>query len=250
MNSSLNSRTLFQAALLQSLVLGHYEGSVEVKELKRQGDFGIGTFDSLDGELVMCRGRVYQVNGRGEVKEADDRWKVPFADVFFFETDRTLPIKDISSLDELREKADGFIKNWGPNYFYGIRIHGTFEKVYARSEKAQKKPYARLDEVMKKDQVEFQFEHTEGTLIGLYCPSFMGGLNMPGYHFHYLSDDRKEGGHVFDVCMKEGKAEFCLLSDFKLKLPRSSSFGKIDFNENLEDAVKRWKVENRRQQSG
>ena len=65
MNSSLNSRPLFQAALLQSLVLGHYEGSVEVKELKRQGDFGIGTFDSLDGELVMCRGRVYQVNGRG-----------------------------------------------------------------------------------------------------------------------------------------------------------------------------------------
>lgn len=92
---------------------------------------------------------------------------------------------------------------------------------------------------MKKDQVEFQFEHTEGTLIGLYCPSFMGGLNMPGYHFHYLSDDRKEGGQVFDVCMKEGKAEFCLLSDFKLKLPRSSGFGKIDFNENLEDAVKK-----------
>lgn len=239
MNSSLNSRTLFQAALLQSLVLGHYEGSVEVKELKRQGDFGIGTFDSLDGELVMCRGRVYQVNGRGEVKEADDRWNVPFADVFFFETDRTLPMKDISSLDELREKADGFIKNWGPNYFYGIRIHGTFEKVYARSEKAQEKPYARLDEVMKKDQVEFQFEHTEGTLIGLYCPSFMGGLNMPGYHFHYLSDDRKEGGHVFDVCLKEGMAEFCLLSDFKLKLPRSSGFGKIDFKENLEDAVKK-----------
>lgn len=131
-------QTSFQAALLQSLVLGHYEGSVEVKELKRQGDFGIGTFDSLDGELVMCRGRVYQVNGRGEVKEADDRWKVPFADVFFFETDRTLPMKDISSLDELREKADGFIKNWGPNYFYGIRIHGTFEKVYARSEKHRK----------------------------------------------------------------------------------------------------------------
>lgn len=96
---------------------------------------------------------------------------------------------------------------------------------------------------MKKDQVEFHFAHTEGTLIGLYCPSFIGGLNMPGYHFHYLSDDRKEGGHVFDLCLKEGKAEFCLLSDFKLKLPRSSRFGKIDFTGNLDEAVKRWKGE-------
>lgn len=239
MNSSINSRTLFQAALLQSLILGHYEGSVEVKELKGQGDFGIGTFDSLDGELIMCRGKVYQVNGRGEVKEAHDRWKVPFADVFFFETDRALPLKDISSLNELREKADDLIQGWGPNYFYGIRIHGLFDKVYARSERAQQKPYRRLDEVMKKDQVEFHFDHTEGTLIGLYCPSFMDGLNMPGYHFHYLSDDRKEGGHVFDLCLKEGKAEFCLLSDLKLKLPRSSNFGKIDFTENLEEAVKK-----------
>ncbi|WP_299143762.1 acetolactate decarboxylase [uncultured Dialister sp.] len=239
MNSSINSRALFQTALLQSLVLGHYEGFLEVKELKGQGDFGIGTFDSLDGELVMCHGKVYQVNGRGEVKEAADDWKVPFADVFFFETDRILSLKDISSLDELRERADDFIKRWGPNYFYGIRIHGTFDKVYARSEKAQKKPYQRLDEVMKKDQVEFHFAHTEGTLIGLYCPSFMGGLNMPGYHFHYLSDDRKEGGHVFDLSLAEGKAEFCLLSDFKLKLPRSSSFGKIDFTENLDEAVKK-----------
>lgn len=138
MNSSLNNRTLFQAALLQSLVLGHYEGSVEVKELKRQGDFGIGTFDSLDGELVMCRGRVYQVNGRGEVKEADDRWKVPFADVFFFETDRTLPMKDISSLDEMREKADGFIKNWGPNYFYGIEFMGHLKKYMLEAKKHRK----------------------------------------------------------------------------------------------------------------
>lgn len=238
MSARTAGRTLFQAALLQSLILGHYEGSVEVKDLKGQGDFGIGTFDSLDGELVMCQGEVYQVNGKGEVKEADDRWKVPFADVFFFAPDRTLPLKDISSLEELRQQADAFIKNWGPNYFYGIRIHGLFEKVYARSEKGQQKPYARLDEVMKRDQVEFHLEHTEGTLIGLYCPSFMSGLNMPGYHFHYLSDDRKSGGHVFDVCLKEGKAEFCLLSDLKLKLPRSSNFGKIDFTEDLDKAVK------------
>ena len=233
-----HGRTLFQAALLQSLILGHYDGAVPVKDLKGQGDFGIGTFDALNGELIMLEGRVYQVNGQGKVIKAEDHWKVPFADVFFFETDRTLSLKDISSLDELRERTDDFIKSWGPNYFYGIRIHGTFDKIYARSEKAQQKPYQRLDEVMKKDQVEFHFAHTEGTLIGLYCPSFIGGLNMPGYHFHYLSDDRKVGGHVFDLCLKEGKAEFCLLSDFKLKLPRSSRFGKIDFTGNLVEAVK------------
>lgn len=199
MNSSLNSRPLFQAALLQSLVLGHYEGSVEVKELKRQGDFGIGTFDSLDGELVMCRGRVYQVNGRGEVKEADDRWKVPFADVFFFETDRTLPMKDISSLDELREKADGFIKNWGPNYFYGIRIHGTFEKVYARSEKAQKKPYARLDEVMKKTRWNSSLNIRKGLSSDFTAPpSWVVSICRVTISTIFLMTGKREG--MYSMC--------------------------------------------------
>lgn len=230
--------TLYQAALLQSLVLGHYEGFIPVKDLMGHGDYGIGTFDSLDGELVMVDGQVYQVNGKGEVKKPEGTVKVPFADVFFFEPDRTLPLEHIGSLAKLRGEADDFINRWGKNYFYGIRIHGTFEKMYTRSEKAQQKPYRRLDEAMKTDQVEFHFEHTTGTLIGLYCPAFMASLNMPGWHFHYLSDDRSRGGHVMDLSLEKGTAEFCLLSDFSLALPKSSSFGKIDFTTDLAGAVK------------
>ena len=95
-------RTLYQAALLQSLVLGHYEGFIPVKDLMGHGDFGIGTFDSLEGDLVMVDGQVYQVNGRGEVKKPEGNVKVPFADVFFFEPDRELPLEHISSLAKLR----------------------------------------------------------------------------------------------------------------------------------------------------
>ena len=231
MNTS--KRTLYQAALLQSLVLGHYEGFIPVKELMGHGDYGIGTFDSLDGEMVMVDGQVYQVNGRGEVKEQAASEKGPFDDGFYFEPARTLVLEHVGSLAKLRGEADDFINRWGKNYFYGIRIHGTFEKMFTRSEKAQQKPYRRLDEAMKTDQVEFHFENTTGTLIGLYCPAFMASLNMPGWHFHYLSDDRTRGGHVMDLSLGKGTAEFCLLSDFSLALPKSSSFSRIDFMKKL-----------------
>lgn len=135
-----HGRTLFQAALLQSLILGHYDGAVPVKDLKGQGDFGIGTFDALNGELIMLEGRVYQVNGQGKVIKAEDHWKVPFADVFFFETDRTLSLKDISSLDELRERTDDFIKSWGPNYFTVYAFMGLLTKYMPEARRHSRSP--------------------------------------------------------------------------------------------------------------
>ena len=45
--------TIYQVSLLQGLTLGDYNGSVSVKQLKQKGDTGIGTFEGVNGELIM-----------------------------------------------------------------------------------------------------------------------------------------------------------------------------------------------------
>src|SRR5271154_6482402 len=71
--------TLFQVSTSTALVQGVYDGVVRVGELKQHGDFGLGTFDGLDGEMLALDGHFYQVQGSGKVSESSDDAKVPFA---------------------------------------------------------------------------------------------------------------------------------------------------------------------------
>ena len=54
--SSANKDVLNQVSLLQGLTFGDYNGSVTAATLKDKGDIGIGTFDALNGELIMLDG--------------------------------------------------------------------------------------------------------------------------------------------------------------------------------------------------
>jgi len=42
----------------------------------------------------------------------------------------------------------------------------------------------------------FEAENISGTLVGFYCPDYIGNINAKGHHFHFISDDKKWGGHV------------------------------------------------------
>ena len=77
--------TIFQASTIDALLDGNYEGDVSFAELGACGDFGLGTFDALDGEMVGLDGAFYQVKADGRAYEVDGRMKTPFAVVTFFE---------------------------------------------------------------------------------------------------------------------------------------------------------------------
>jgi alpha-acetolactate decarboxylase len=76
--------TLFQVSTSGALVAGLYEKEVDVKSILEHGDFGLGTFANLDGEMVVLDGRVYQVQGTGRVSEASPDAGAPFAVVTRF----------------------------------------------------------------------------------------------------------------------------------------------------------------------
>lgn len=227
--------TIYQVALLQSLTLGQYDGFVNVKTLKQHGDIGIGTFDSMDGELIMLNGLVYQALSDGSVVEAVDDAMVPFADVTFFKEDFSARV-NASSLKDLHDNLSVIIANYGVNSFYMAKITGHFDRVQVRSEYPQQKPYPPLDIVMSQQEI---FEHTNinGTVIAFYCPRFMEGQNTVGWHSHFISTNKKHGGHILDLSATKVVAHFKKTNKYEMVLPDDDNFHDLDLSADLTEAI-------------
>ena len=136
--------TVFQVSTIDALLAGVYDGEMDCRGLLRRGDFGIGTFDRLDGEMVLLDGRLYQVKADGRVYAPDLSLRTPFATVCRFEADQAVAVDPGSDFDAV----EGFLDQCAPNQnlFYAIRIEGRFRSMRTRSVPAQQKPYPPLKE--------------------------------------------------------------------------------------------------------
>src|ERR1700722_13995630 len=187
--------TLFQVSISGALVAGVYDREVSVKSILEHGDFGLGTFANLDGEMVVLDGRVYQVQGTGRVSEARPDAGAPFAVVTRFSPQTDVETEPVTSFKDLEERCDKY-RNSG-NIFYAVRLDGHFNRIRTRAVNPPQ-PGTRLVDAAKA-QSEFNFSDIDGTLVGLWSPGFSSAFSVAGYHFHFLSNDRQHGGHVLDV---------------------------------------------------
>lgn len=215
-----NRNQLTQIAVIDSLMAGVYDGSATLGELKRHGDFGIGTFDKLDGEMLLLDGTIYQIRSDGSVHTPPDAITTPFASVLGFHPVRTEHLPKRMTYAELCTHLDNLAAN--ANIPFAIRIRGRFAKVHTRSVPAQSKPYPPLFEVAR-HQPEFQLENVSGDLAGFRLPPFVKGLNVPGWHLHFLTDDRTAGGHVLGLELIDGTVELAPVYDWRIRLPQSDS---------------------------
>ena len=234
-----NRNVLYQVSLLQGLALGDYCGSVTVAELKQHGDTGIGTFNRLNGELIMLDGVIYRAAGDGRVEVVSDDETIPFSVVTFLDADETKNLRDIPDFDALCGELDKMVQERGINRFYMIRMDGTFQKVYARSVYAQEQPYKRLAEVLEYDQTFFDYENIEGTMVGLYCPPYMGTLNAVGWHLHFISRDKTKGGHVLGVQVTDAVLTWDDIDAFQVELPQNERFSGFDLTIDQSEDIER-----------
>jgi acetolactate decarboxylase len=204
-----------QVSVLNALTSGRCDGVMPIRELLRCGDFGLGTLDHLDGELIVLDGRAYQARGDGVVVEVGPDRSTPFALVTPFEPDGSLPCPQVGNLADLDARLDDVLGQNG--HFLAVRVDGRFAAITLRSVHRQELPYRRLGEVLKGQSV---WTHTEvsGTLVGIRSPAWVGGLNVPGYHWHFLSDDRTVGGHVLACRVREGRVQYEVCREWLLEL--------------------------------
>jgi acetolactate decarboxylase len=220
--------TLFQVSISGALVAGIYDKEVSVSSILEHGDFGLGTFAGLDGEMVVLDGIAYQVQGNGRVSHAGPDAGAPFAVVTRFSPQTKVELAPVANFEELKERCDVF-RNSG-NIFYALRLDGHFTRLRTRAVNPPP-PGTRLADAARV-QSEFNFNAMDGTLVGLWSPGFSSAFSVAGYHFHFLSNDRQHGGHVLDIEAGPLRLEVEALTDFHLALPESEAFLKADLSKN------------------
>jgi acetolactate decarboxylase len=228
--------TIYLCAPVNALVEGIFEQNVPLAEIKQHGDFGLGTFNDLDGELVLLDGTVYQITADGRVAViADEQTLTPFACVTHY--------RPISHDDLDEELTYGAFLQWlvrllpSPNLFYALRIEGDFTAIKARSVPKQEN-YRTLVEVAR-EQSLFEYENVSGTLVGFFTPSFMASLNVPGLHLHFLSADLRVGGHLLECRPRKVRVGVQFISRLELALPLSLDYLTWDFQRDTHQDLQR-----------
>ncbi len=220
--------TITQISTIDAILAGAYDGQVSCEKMMSYGDFGIGTFDRLDGEMVLLDDKLYQVRYDGAVCFPAMTATTPFAAVVHFSPDAEMPVKKGTDFDGLTKAVDEAVPN--TNVFCAVKVQGRFSSMKTRSVPPQNKPYPPLAEVTKKQQV-FLLQDVSGTIVGFRCPPYVKGINVPGYHLHFISDDEKSGGHILDFVIEEGSAVLDICNRFLMILPEGESdFAQADLS--------------------
>lgn len=219
---------LFHVGMANTLLGGLYEGFYPVDLLKSKGNFGIGAPHLLDGELLIIDGRVWQTTSVDSTFEASDELLVPYAAVHDFKPIRSVRLSGTYSRDELYATLDSLLKPH--NGMYGVKVSGLFTSITTRAFPAvTDQPAPPLASIMDR-QVLFNHANQRGSLVGYRLPPFMVGMNFPGYHFHFISDDKRRGGHMTDFMATNITIEYDRIHRFEVQLPEREDFDLFDFS--------------------
>jgi acetolactate decarboxylase len=223
--------TFYQVSTIDALMQGVFDGVQPVSELKKHGDFGIGTFEALDGEMIVLDGVVYQAKADGHIYPVADNQTTPFATVTYFDHDLAVTTDRPMNLSDFTSTMAGRLPTG--NMIYAIKMHGRFPSMVVRAIPAQHKPYPTLTEAAKNQSV-YRYSDTTGTIIGFYTPVFFKGLNVAGYHLHFLSDDHATGGHILDFTVPANTTvEYDITPGFTMGLPTSGAFTGVNLSQDL-----------------
>ncbi|GIO34462.1 MULTISPECIES: acetolactate decarboxylase [Paenibacillus] len=220
-----NKNTLFQYSTINALMKGQFDGEMTLGELNKHGDTGLGTFNGVDGELTQLDGKFYRYTYEGRMVEVDKKELTPFAVTTKFQVTKTARINPVKDMTALNEQLTKLIDH--KNNFYAFKIHGTFKTLKTRSEEKQHKPYPTLPEVLANQSV-FETENVTGTLIGFYTPNYAATLNVPGFHYHVISDDKTKGGHVLNISFDAATVQIDEIANLEVNLPQTHEFHDAD----------------------
>jgi acetolactate decarboxylase len=190
-----------QAGTIAALMDGHYDGDIRIGDVLERADTGVGTTQHLDGELVIVEGRAFAARADGRVDAVPGETKTPFVVACRFVAAARRSVSRAITLDELCRALDDMAPAAEP--VVAVRLDGRFRDLRLRSVHAQRPPYPPLSEVVA-HQTEWTVDAARGTVVGFRFPDGSSGIEVPGYHLHFLSDDHTHGGHVLALVLEEG----------------------------------------------
>ncbi|WP_435228833.1 acetolactate decarboxylase [Pseudopelagicola sp. nBUS_20] len=226
-------RTAIQTGTINALLNGCYEGDITIEELLRHGSDGIGTIQHLDGELIVVRGIAYTARADGSVEVVEPKIKTPFAVLTRFNASEFLRVT-AQGFGEFCEKLDDLSPQ---ESVMAIRARGTFKNLHLRSVAKQYPPFKPLCEVVA-DQTEWHFEEANGDIVGFRFPDTTAGIEVPGWHLHFVSGDRRHGGHIISLDVVDAEVDWNNSNELHVELPANIEIGGLaDADRNAIDMV-------------
>ena len=234
----MKSNKIYQVSTLQALALGYTRPVVTVSELLEHGDTGLGTFENVDGEMIILDGVCYQAKPDGGIVRSEDSAGVPFAVAGCVKDGRKFKMEEKQNIDAIKlELTLKIEEDFGLNSIHVARIDGLFNTIHARAGAPYRSHHVSLKDILSKTQKDFSFEQVYGTLVCVYYPDYMDGINASGWHMHFLSKDRKLGGHVFAVSMASGECVVKKMDRIEIQLPREAAFDTYSLKEASQDEI-------------
>jgi acetolactate decarboxylase len=214
-NVVVDKDVLFQLAAFNTFSAGNYSGFMSYGELAKHGDFGIGTLDGLNGEMLALNGLFYQIPADGKPVQIAPSETAPYATITYFNSDKTLTVADLN-YTQLKTELDSALPS--QNAIYAIKVSGTFDYAQTRSPQKQTQPYPALTDALKNQSI-FSLSNVSATAVGFWFPSSMSGVDYVGYHLHLITDDHAAGGHLLDCIIRNATVEVDQINKYDLVLP-------------------------------
>jgi acetolactate decarboxylase len=219
-----DKNVFYQYSTINALLEGYFEGNLTCGELKKHGNFGLGTFNQLNGELILLNNICYRSLTDGSIELVNDSVKTPFASVSFFTPSNTFPTLKQCDYSTLCHYMDSVVAR--NNTVLSVRVDGVFDWIKLRSVPPQTKPYQKLSKIVE-TQPTFEYQSIAGSLIGFRCPEYAKGFNVPKYHFHFLSKDKKRGGHVLNLRVDDANVSIQIHRSIMVQLPDNNTFDEL-----------------------
>jgi acetolactate decarboxylase len=211
---------VYQVSTILNLLAGGYDGDVTMSELLRHGGFGLGTFNGVNGEMMVLDGRIFRGTTDGRAHPVPPTEQTPFAEVVAFHPQGAMRVASGRSLEQLQADLDALPSS--ASRVLVARIDGRFKTIQVRSEPRQKPPYRSLADVIREQQAVNTFNDVNGTLIGFRYPPAASSTNVVGWHFHFLSANRTRGGHVLSLTTGPGRAAVEEVAEMRVRLPAAA----------------------------
>ncbi len=218
---------IFHYSVLKALDNGVLEGNLKTGELKEHGDFGLGTFNKMDGEMVILDHVIYRVSPEGKIVKPGNETLIPYSVVTFYNQDKTLSMDGDINYASLKAYAADNLPS--QNMFYAFRISGDFDYIKCGGSSAQKQPYNESLPEMLSDRPVYEANNIKGTLVGFWCPAYIGDINTKGFHLHFISEDHSLGGHLMEFSARVLQLGYDIKTDYRIILPETEMFSKATF---------------------
>ncbi|OQE19269.1 hypothetical protein PENFLA_c019G07868 [Penicillium flavigenum] len=211
---------IYQYSIISSLAQGICADGLPVPQALRHGDHGLGTLAGLDGEVIIIDGQAFQYTSGG-VRALEKSDITAFLMITFFEPSKAVTLPYLTNETLMHEMSRLYPST--TNHFFAIRVDAVFPHITYRVAPRQNHHRETLAEVVQRQSVR-SFKKQRGTIFGFYSPGFTGAFSVVGLHLHFMSEDRKAGGHVLEFQASNVSLSGAVITKYNVELPETEDF--------------------------